>query len=66
MKKDVVYLVALILVLVGALNWGFWGLFNFDLVAKVFGEDSTLAKVVYDLVGLSALYVAYKEFVANK
>jgi uncharacterized membrane protein YuzA (DUF378 family) len=66
MKKDVVYLVALILVLVGALNWGFWGLFNFDLVAKVFGEGSTLAKVVYDLVGLSALYVAYKEFVANK
>lgn len=48
---------ALILVVVGGLNWGLVGFFNFDLVAKIFGDMSTLSKVVYDLVGLSAIYV---------
>ncbi len=53
-----VELLALVLVLVGALNWGLVGLFGFDLVATLFGEMSMLARVVYSLVGLSALYVA--------
>jgi len=48
--------VAKILVLVGALNWGLYGFFHFDLVASIFGAGSTLATVVYDLVGLSAVY----------
>lgn len=51
-------LVALILVIVGGLNWGLVAAFNFDLVATVFGAGSVLAKVVYGLVGLSAIFVA--------
>lgn len=49
---------ALVLVLVGALNWGLVGLFEFDLVASIFGDMTTLTRVVYDLVGLSAVYLA--------
>ena len=48
----------LTLVLVGALNWGLIGLFGFDLVAALFGEMSVLSRIVYSLVGLSAVYVA--------
>ena len=48
--------VTLLLLIVGGLNWGLVGLFDFDLVAALFGEMSTLSRVVYVLVGLSALY----------
>lgn len=51
-------LVALILVLVGALNWGLWAAFKFDLVATLLGEYSMLSRIVYGLVGLSAIVVA--------
>jgi uncharacterized protein len=50
---------AWVLLLIGGLNWGLVGLFGFDVVAKVFGNMSTLTKVVYDLVGLSALYLIF-------
>ena len=49
--------IAYILVIVGGLNWGLVGFFNFDLVAAIFGDMSVVSKVVYDLVGLSALYM---------
>jgi len=45
-----------ILLVVGGLNWGLVGLFNFDLVAAIFGDGALLARVVYLLVGLSAVY----------
>lgn len=51
-------IVSYILVLVGALNWGLVGLFNFDLVAHLFGEMSRLSRIVYILVGLSAIISA--------
>lgn len=51
-------LVALVLVIVGGLNWGLVGLFNFDLVATIFGDMSMLSRIVYSLVGLSAVYMA--------
>ena len=47
--------VSLILLIVGGLNWGLVGLFDFDLVATLFGEMSTLSRIVYILVGLSAV-----------
>lgn len=50
--------IALILVLVGGLNWGLVGLFGFDLVATLFGPMSLLARVVYIVVGLSTIYIA--------
>jgi uncharacterized protein len=47
---------ALALVTVGGLNWGLVGLFEFDLVAKVFGARSAPSRTVYALVGAGALY----------
>ena len=44
-----------VLVLIGALNWGLVGLFRFDLVARLFGEMSMLTRIIYILVGLSAI-----------
>ena len=49
-------MVTLFLLIVGGVNWGLVGLFNFDLVATLFGAGSALARVVYILVGLSALW----------
>jgi len=51
-------IIAILLVIVGGLNWGLVGLFNFDLVAAIFGAMSSLSKIVYDLVGLAAIYLA--------
>ena len=51
-------IVTLILLIVGGLNWGLVGLFGFDLVAAIFGAGSTLARAVYVLVGLSAVWQA--------
>ena len=48
--------VTLLLLIVGGLNWGLVGIANFDLVAALFGEMSLLSRVVYSLVGLSAVY----------
>ena len=48
--------VTLLLLIVGGLNWGLVGLFDFDLVAALFGEMSALSRVVYTLVGVAALY----------
>lgn len=46
------------LVVVGALNWGLIGLFGFNLVSTIFGTWPMIEKLVYILVGLSALYEA--------
>ncbi|NMA01310.1 MAG: DUF378 domain-containing protein [Clostridia bacterium] len=48
---------ALLLVIIGALNWGLIGLFNFDLVASIFGGQSALfSRIIYGLVGAAGLY----------
>ncbi len=49
-------ILTLILVIVGGLNWGLVGLANFDLVATLFGAGSLLARLVYVVVGLSAIW----------
>lgn len=50
-------LLTLFLVIVGGVNWGLFGIANLDLVATIFGgPNATLAKIVYVLVGLSALW----------
>ena len=48
--------VALILIIVGGLNWGLVGLFDFNLVAAIFGVDSWLSNLIYILVGIAAIY----------
>jgi len=52
----VINTVTLLLIIVGGLNWLLVGLFDFDLVAALFGEMSMLSRIVYVLVGLSAIY----------
>jgi uncharacterized protein len=55
-------LIALVLLVVGGLNWGLVAIARFDLVAALsgldFGETNALTRIVYGLVGLSAVYVA--------
>ncbi|OGJ12651.1 hypothetical protein A3K82_02165 [Candidatus Pacearchaeota archaeon RBG_19FT_COMBO_34_9] len=52
--KHILELIAWILVVIGALNWGLVGLFNFDVVNYFFGI-STISMVIYDIIGLSAI-----------
>ena len=48
--------IVLVLIIVGALNWGLIALFNFDLVAWLFGTMTMLTRIVYGLVGLAGLW----------
>ncbi|HEY8574463.1 DUF378 domain-containing protein [Phenylobacterium sp.] len=52
----IVNTITLVLLIVGGLNWGLVGLFDFDLVAAIFGEMSPLSRAVYVLVGVSAAW----------
>jgi hypothetical protein len=56
-KLNVLDWIALVLLIVGGLNWALVGLFGFDLVAAIFGSMSILSRLVYILVGLSAIYI---------
>lgn len=51
----VLYYIALTLVIIGALNWLLIGLFNFDLVATLFGNMSVFSRIVYVLVGIAGI-----------
>lgn len=63
-------LITFILVLIGAINWGLIGFFQFDLVAALFGDMSTLSRIVYALVGISGIYClsffAKKQYMSEK
>lgn len=52
-------LVAMILLIVGGLNWGLVGLFEFDLVRALLGSIPILQKIVYIVVGIAAVYQVY-------
>ncbi len=56
-KLNAIDWIAIILLAVGGLNWGLVGIFNFDLVATIFGDMSVLSRIVYAVVGISAIYV---------
>lgn len=48
--------VILILVIVGALNWGLIGFFQFDLIRVLFGNMSLLSRIIYGIVGICGIY----------
>lgn len=49
--------IALILSIIGSLNWGLVGIFKFDLVAWIFGgQTNTVSRIIYTLVGLAGLW----------
>ena len=49
--------IALVLAIIGALNWGLIGFFNFNLVAWIFGSGGWLSRIIYALVGICGLYL---------
>lgn len=51
--------IAMALMIIGGINWGLVGALNFDLVAFLFGEQSVVSRVIYNAVGLAALYSLY-------
>ena len=53
-------LIAIILLVIGGINWGLVGAFNYNVVTSLLGDGSTMTRVVYALVGLCALYEAFK------
>ena len=57
MKCKCTAAIAMILVVIGALNWGLWGFFQFDVVAWLLGGNTTMmSRVVYAIIGLAGLY----------
>ena len=52
---NIVQKAALVLTIIGALNWGMIGLFNFDLVASIFGSMTIVSRTIYTLVGIAGL-----------
>ena len=53
----VIRFLMLLLVVVGALNWGLWGLFQYDVIADLFGGNtSSISRIIYILVGLAGIY----------
>ena len=52
----IINLIALLLVIIGGINWGLIGLFDFNLVDFIFGIGSILSRIIYTLVGISALW----------
>jgi len=66
MKVKALRMVALILLIVGGLNWGLVALADMNLVTTILGDGTMLANAVYVLVALSAVYVAADEFVMKK
>jgi len=67
-KMTVLDWIAMILLIIGGLNWGLVGIAKFDLVGSIFkgtneiGSDATIAKIIYILVGLAALYMLIMAF----
>ena len=62
----IVNIITYILVIVGALNWGLFGFFNFNLVSTIFSGARTMGSViVYTLIALSALWLILSPFITN-
>ena len=59
-------IIAYVLVIVGALNWGLFGFFNFNLVSTIFSGARTMGSVlVYTLIALSALWLILSPFITD-
>ena len=52
----IINIIALLLIIIGAINWGLVGLFEFNLVDFIFGAGTILARIIYSLVGIAGLW----------
>lgn len=70
MNASALYRIAAVLTAIGGLNWGLVGIFEFDLVAWIFGEEfgttNAATRIVYILVGLSAVYVLLRALMPER
>lgn len=48
--------IALVLIIIGAINWGLVGIFNFNLVSAIFGDMTVITRIIYGLVGVSGIW----------
>ena len=60
-ERNTIDWIALVLLLIGGLNWGLVGLFGLDIIETLLGSIPMLQKLVYVLVGLSAAFMTYKK-----
>jgi hypothetical protein len=59
MKLNIIDWIAIVLLVIGGINWGLVGFFGFDLVAAIFGTMTVLSRIIYALVGIAAVYFIY-------
>ena len=52
----IIYKIALVLIIIGAINWGLIGIFKFNLVDTIFGTMSVISRIIYTLVGISGIW----------
>ena len=57
-RYGTLYWISLLLVIIGGINWGLVGFFDYNLVDAIFGVNTTFSSIIYDLVGISAIYLA--------
>ena len=55
-RVKIIDTIALILIIIGAINWGLIGFFQFNLVEAIFGDMTVLSRIIYGLVGISGLW----------
>lgn len=61
--------IALVFTIIGAINWGLIGIFDFNLVASIFGDGSALSRIIYAIVGICGLInigLLFTEYKDNK
>lgn len=59
MRYDGLDWLAIVLTIIGALNWGLVGIFRFNLVTFLFGANSLLSRIIFTLVGIAGAYLIY-------
>ncbi|MBO5947761.1 DUF378 domain-containing protein [bacterium] len=63
--KKVIKIILCSLIIIGALNWGLVGLFELDLVAYLLGDMSLAARIIYSIIGISALLAVLFSWIFN-
>ncbi len=58
MSKLKLFFLSFTILIIGGINWGLVGFFDFDLVAAIFGKMSVLSRIIYSIVGISAIVAA--------
>lgn len=66
MRMNTLDVIAYLLVVIGGINWGLVGFFDYNLVDSIFGENSALSRIIYAAVGLAALYLLYTFLKVNR